>query len=35
VEKINAEVDQRTEVDDLLAFIARSERGFVKLAAMG
>jgi UDP-N-acetylglucosamine acyltransferase len=30
VEKINAEVDQTPEVDDLLAFIARSERGFVK-----
>jgi len=30
VEKINAEVDKTPEVDDLLAFIARSERGFVK-----
>ena len=30
VEKINAEVDQTPEVDDLLSFIARSERGFVK-----
>jgi UDP-N-acetylglucosamine acyltransferase len=30
IEKINAEVEHTPEVDDLLAFIARSERGFVK-----
>jgi len=30
IEKIDAEVEHTTEVDDLLAFIARSERGFVK-----
>jgi len=30
VEKINAEVEHTPEVDELLAFIARSERGFVK-----
>ena len=30
IEKINAEVEHTPEVDDLLAFIAASERGFVK-----
>ncbi len=30
VEKINAEIEHAPEIDDLLAFIARSERGFVK-----
>ena len=30
IEMINAEVEHTPEVDDLLAFIARSERGFVK-----
>ena len=30
VDKINGEVEHTPEIDDLLAFIARSERGFVK-----
>jgi UDP-N-acetylglucosamine acyltransferase len=30
VDRINSEVEHTPEIDDLLAFIARSERGFVK-----